>query len=301
MILIYGRPCERPLAAVAAACRRLRFEHVVLDERELAGAEVRLHARGGEAGGTLDHDGWSLDLAAVRGVYLRPFGAAASAVGAGADELAAAWRAEHALRTWTETTGARVCNRLSAMGSNGSKPYQALLIRRFFSVPATLVTNDPDEVRRFRARHGRVVYKSCSGVRSIVTELGDADDERLDRIRWCPTQFQARVEGRDVRVHVVGDRVLATAADADAVDYRYASRQGSEAELSAVELPADVADRCVALAASLGLPFAGIDLKFTPDGDVVCFEVNPSPGFTYFEEETGQPIAESVARYLAGV
>lgn len=300
MILLYGRPSERPLAAVADACRRLRLEHVVLDERALARTEVRLRARGGAVGGTIDHDGWSIDLAAVRGVYLRPFGAGVSAE-AGADEVAAAWRNEHALRTWTEATTARVCNRLSAMGSNGSKPYQAQLIRRFFAVPTTLVTNDPDEVRAFRSAHGRVVYKSCSGVRSIVTELADGDDGRLDRIRWCPTQFQARVDGLDVRVHVVGERVLATAADADVVDYRYAARQGSEgAELQAHELPGDVRDRCVSLAASLGLPFAGIDLKFTPDGDVVCFEVNPSPGFTYFEEETGQPIAEAVGRYLAG-
>jgi hypothetical protein len=28
------------------------------------------------------------------------------------------------------------------------------------------------------------------------------------------------------------------------------------------------------------------------------FEVNPSPGFTYFEDVTGQPIAAAVARLL---
>jgi hypothetical protein len=33
---------------------------------------------------------------------------------------------------------------------------------------------------------------------------------------------------------------------------------------------------------------------------VFCFEVNPSPGYSYFEANTGQPIARAVARYLAG-
>ena len=31
-----------------------------------------------------------------------------------------------------------------------------------------------------------------------------------------------------------------------------------------------------------------------------CFEVNPSPAFSYDEAHTGQPIAQAIARYLAG-
>lgn len=40
---------------------------------------------------------------------------------------------------------------------------------------------------------------------------------------------------------------------------------------------------------------AGIDLRRTHDGTWYCFEVNSSPGFSDFEEATGQPIAEAVA------
>jgi hypothetical protein len=39
-----------------------------------------------------------------------------------------------------------------------------------------------------------------------------------------------------------------------------------------------LADRCRKLAAGLQLPFAGIDLRRTPEDEWVCFEVNPSPG-----------------------
>ena len=42
-----------------------------------------------------------------------------------------------------------------------------------------------------------------------------------------------------------------------------------------------------------------MDLRSTPDGAWYCFEVNPSPGFTYYQEETGQPIADAIARLLA--
>ena len=48
------------------------------------------------------------------------------------------------------------------------------------------------------------------------------------------------------------------------------------------------------------LPLAGIDLRRTPDGRYVCFEVNPSPAFSFYERRTGLPIAHAIARHLAG-
>ena len=65
-----------------------------------------------------------------------------------------------------------------------------------------------------------------------------------------------------------------------------------------VKLDDRVAERCVALTADLGLEFAGIDLKITSDGQVFCFEVNPSPAYTYFSGQTKQPIAQALARHL---
>jgi glutathione synthase/RimK-type ligase-like ATP-grasp enzyme len=57
----------------------------------------------------------------------------------------------------------------------------------------------------------------------------------------------------------------------------------------------------VRLAKTLGLPFTGIDLKITAQSCVYCFEVNPSPAFSYYEELTGQPISQALALYLAGM
>lgn len=43
----------------------------------------------------------------------------------------------------------------------------------------------------------------------------------------------------------------------------------------------------------------GIDPRLTDDGRFVCFEVNPSPAHTVYEEATGQPIAAALARHLS--
>jgi glutathione synthase/RimK-type ligase-like ATP-grasp enzyme len=96
----------------------------------------------------------------------------------------------------------------------------------------------------------------------------------------------------------VGEEVFACVIHSTADDFRYAARQGGETEMRACELPEECATRCRTLAGYLELPLAGIDLRLTPDGDWCCFEVNPSPGFTFFQEATGQRIDEAVARYL---
>ena len=44
--------------------------------------------------------------------------------------------------------------------------------------------------------------------------------------------------------------------------------------------------------------FGGVDLKVTHDNQVYCFEVNPNPGYSYFEVNTGQPISEGLSLCL---
>jgi glutathione synthase/RimK-type ligase-like ATP-grasp enzyme len=191
-----------------------------------------------------------------------------------------------------------------AMASNNSKPYQTNQIRKSgFAVPETLVTTDPNAVLDFWQRHGAVIYKSNSGVRSIVARLTDMHRERLGDVAWCPTQFQQYIPGVDHRVHVIQDCVFASeirSAPGDVAyeDYRYASRDGVEITIRACTLPDDVADRCRALTADLGLSLSGIDLRLTPTGEWYCFEANPSPAFTYYQEATDQPIAEAIAALL---
>jgi RimK-like ATP-grasp domain len=311
--LLWGVPSEPPMAMVARELAALDADVIMLHPWATPDLHVRVQVGAGDRSaplaGSLRSGGRWVDLAEVSGAYLRPVEPELAPELRGRPEsarlLAQARRTYDALVGFTETaprfTGCRVANRLSAMASNASKPYQAqVVVRHGFATPETLVSTDPEEVLDFVARHREVVYKSCSGVRSVVTPFDPAVDRaRLDLIKWCPVQFQERVRGPDVRVHVVGDEVYAARIESTAVDYRYARMQvGADARLGRWRLDDDVAGRCVALASALDLPFAGIDLKLPPDGRVVCFEVNPSPGFSWFENETGLPIARAVARWL---
>jgi hypothetical protein len=307
MILLCGIPTETPLALVAGALSTLDVPYVIFNQRHFANTSMAFEIAGDRPFGWLELDGEGYPLDTLDAVYSRLMDFRALPELRNEPETSASWQhcsAVHdALTRWTEISPARVVNRVTPMGSNSSKPYQAQLIRSYgFEVPETLITNQPAQVLEFRARYGKIIYKSTSGVRSIVQVFDEKDLGRLATIRWCPTQFQQYVEGTDVRVHVVAAEVFATRVESSAVDYRYAKKQvGVPARLTAMELPDEIEAKCVRMTEGLGLVFAGIDLKLAPDGRYYCFEVNPCPGYSYFEANTGQPIAMAVARHLAGL
>lgn len=305
MILLCGIPSETPLVMVREQLDELGATYRVFNQRQFDTADMELSVAGCRLDGFLRLQGQTYRLQDFGGLYVRLMDDRyLPELAAEPPDSARRQRCRDLhqyLTDWGDIAPARVINRTAPMATNFSKPYQAQLIRAHgFAVPETLITNEPDLVRDFCARHPRVIYKSISGVRSIVQTVNDEDFGRLDAIRWCPVQFQAYVEGRDVRVHVVDQEVFATAIDSGATDYRYARVQaGQPARLEALTLSDVLAAACVDLARSIGLAFAGIDLKLTPDGRAFCFEVNPCPAFSYYEANTGQPIARAVARYLA--
>lgn len=312
-VLLWGVGTEPPMAMVGSALADLGADVVLVHPREAAATEIVVRAGGGSATveGQLRVGPRTIDLAEVVGIYLRPVEPELVPELAGLPSsspvVGHARKIHDALIGFTEVAaraaGARVLNRLSAMASNMSKPFQAqAVLRNGFSTPETVVTDDPDEAIEFATGFDRVIYKSTSGIRSIVTLFDPvADRERLRNLAWCPVQFQEFVSGYEIRVHVVGNETYAAQVKTTATDYRYARRQvGDDAELSAVTLEPHLAARCVALAADLDLPFAGLDLKIADDGRIVCFEVNPSPGFPWYETEAGLPISAAVARHLVG-
>lgn len=297
MILVYGRLDDPPLVRTLEALQEAGADYLVLAQTALDREQLTIELGPLGVHGMLVVAGQQIALERIRSVYARPL------------ELPRRWfapegvvqahRLHEQLFEWLDVADALVVNRPRSMQANASKPLQAQLIGRAgLEVPETLITSDPAEVHAFRREHSRIVFKSASGVRSIVQELDDSTAARLGLIATLPVQFQAYVPGVDVRVHVVGERTYAAEIESPVVDYRYAARGGGEASLRPTDLPQGVAARCVELARQMELPLAGIDLRRRPDGTYVCFEVNPMPAYTYFEAQTGLPISRALAELL---
>jgi glutathione synthase/RimK-type ligase-like ATP-grasp enzyme len=295
MILLWGLEEDAPMAQARTELRRRGAPVFFLDHRQVldchASVEFVPMLRG-----RLETPAGSIELEDVRACYLRPYNFRQfpdlAEYGDGSSEWQHAMLFEDIVWSWAEVANGHVLNRASAMASNNSKPYQAQLIAHSgFRVPDTLVTTTPESVRSFCEQAGDVIYKSVSGVRSIVHRLGPERMNTLDDVVWCPTQFQAYVPGTDYRVHVVGERVFACAIESSADDYRY-----SPSRMRPCTLPDTVAHRCVQLSHMLRLPLCGIDLRQTPDEEWFCFEVNPSPAWSCFSGS--QDIGAAIASLL---
>jgi len=274
---------------VLTALARAGADAVHLDDGTLGAVTYDLRL-GPRPSGWFDVGDRRIRVGEIDGIYLRPGEQAGTAASVSATLLAVAGSVE-----------ATVVNRPAAGRSNLSKPFQlAMLARAGQTTPDTLVTSDPSAARAFLARHGRIVYKSISGCRSIVSAIDASGVEQLDRVGHGPVQLQQWIDGLDVRVHVVGDRWFATSVRSRSTDYRYAPAEGGSVDIAPFELPEALGQHLVSVARSMGLLVAGIDLRRSNGGEWYCFEVNPSPGFTYYEDHTRQPIADAVAELLLG-
>jgi hypothetical protein len=302
MILLWGLPGDQPMAFVRDALHRFGAEVAFLDQRAVLDTHLELFVNSSVTG-VLHVGDDTLDLSKVTAVYLRPYESsrlpAVKKAGPGSPEWGHALNVEDILLSWIEITPAFVVNPPTAMAGNASKPYQAAQIREHgFAIPATLVTTDPQAVLDFWDKHGTIIYKSISNVRSVVSRLSAEHLAYLHDVSSCPTQFQQYVPGVDYRVHVVGDELFCCEIVSTGDDYRYASGPDGGTQMRGCDLPRECVERCRQLASAMELPVAGIDLRRSPDGVWYCFEVNSSPGFSPFQEATNQPIDKAIARLL---
>ena len=105
-------------------------------------------------------------------------------------------------------------------------------------------------------------------------------------------------EGRDLRVFVLGTRVLA-AIWRSADGWRTNIARGGRAERA--ELPSAYAELSLAAARAVGADYAGVDLLPTGDGEVHVLEVNGIPGWRGLQDATGVDVAGAIVEHLEGV
>jgi hypothetical protein len=297
LILLWGLPAEGPMLAVHRELRRQGAPTIFLDQSKFLSTKIELEI-GDVVKGSVRTRDEQIDLERITAAYLRPYDPRLLCENSHPKTLRRLFLLDDILSTWSQVTPAFIVNRLSSMAVNNSKPYQLQLIRKYgFKVPDTLITTDPTAAEQFWDSHGAVIYKSVSGTRSRVSRLCPEHRPRLADVASCPTQFQQYIAGRDYRVHVIGSETFASELICDADDYRYPAHH--PVEIHRAVLPAGIDEKCRLLAETMNLPFAGVDLRRTVDDEWYCFEVNPSPAFTFYEQATRQPMARAVASLLA--
>lgn len=165
-------------------------------------------------------------------------------------------------------------------------------------VPATLVSQDAEAVRRFFASHDRTVVKAVAGSAETPVMTGLLKPEMLvdDHIRISPAIYQEYVPGRDhLRVCVFGTEVHTALLRTEAVDWRYPLQGEVRPYTLDDHTGAQVVAACVALDLKMGI----IDMKLDSDGRPVWLEVNPQGQFLFLEGMCRDlPLTQLFAEFL---
>lgn len=172
-----------------------------------------------------------------------------------------------------------------------------------FTLPATLVTNDPCQARVFAADHGPIVYKP---LRSLPYRRGDqpmtiwvdeVDPDVLDEtIAGTAHLFQSRVPTTSfLRVTAIGDRLFCVRINSDLLDWRY---DYDALTYTAVEPPAGLAEAAHAFLGRFGLTFGCFDFALSTDGHPVFLECNANGQWAWLTEHTDLPMTAALADLL---
>jgi hypothetical protein len=208
-----------------------------------------------------------------------------------------------AMHGYLDRVDARVANRPSAGVSNVNKLVHLLEVGACgFAIPEAHILGDPARARALVTADGSWINKSCSSIKTRSAAVEPALWARLDRLAVCPSLFQRRVRGPDVRVHVVGDELFPEKIVSQQVDYRYRDPAFPRAEFSHdVVVPPEVARACREYCRRQRLLFAGIDFKISDaDGIWYVLESNPMPGYEPYDRRQDRRISRALLALLGG-
>ena len=167
------------------------------------------------------------------------------------------------------------------------------------------VRNPKDILKAIQAMGGApVIIKLLSGTQGIGVILAESDKvaeaiiETLGSVKQnvLVQKFVSESKGRDIRVFVIGDRVVAAMRrTAAGQEFRSNIHRGGKAE--AIELDPRYEEAAVRAAQILNLSVAGVDMLEGADGPVIM-EVNSSPGLEGIEKATRIDIASEIIKHI---
>ena len=200
-----------------------------------------------------------------------------------------------------------------AVAAAEAKLFQLMVARDIgFTVPQTVFTNDGSKALAFAEACGFLIAKSIrvgyidDGAHGleIFSNLITAKDlrEQEESIRLAPVIFQEFIDKAfDVRVTVVADQIFAARIESQVVESARIDWRRSDTDTlphARMELPSDLALRCVDLVRRLGLEFGAIDFVVDRAERYYFLEINPNGQWAWLQDRLGFDIAGAIADWL---
>ena len=226
-------------------------------------------------------------------------------------DFAILWDKDVRLGYQLERLGIRVFNPPSAIEICDDKSLTHIALAGKLPMPPTVIIpttykyvgyGDMEFLRRAADYLGLpMIIKECRGSFGKQVYLADTIEEAAEIIashEAVPMLMQKAVKesfGRDIRLYVVGDKVIAGMRRSNAADFRANISNGGESR--AYTPSAAEADLAVSAVKLLGLDFAGVDILQSQSGPLIC-EVNSNAHFHGMERCTGIDVAGAIMDHI---
>ena len=221
------------------------------------------------------------------------------------------WDKDISLARRLETEGIRLFNSARAIEICDSKTLTAECLADKVATPKTLIAPKTFEglgynklsfvenaaavlglpliIKESYGSFGQQVYlaHSVDEAKSIVSSLGHKE--------FVMQEFIAESCGRDVRVNVVGGKVVSAMERYNDQDFRSNISNGGKMKTATLSPEAEA--MAIKATELIGLDFAGVDVLFGKDGPIIC-EVNSNPHFKSSLECTGVDMSEEIMDYI---
>ncbi len=189
------------------------------------------------------------------------------------------------------------------------KLYQMqILAQKEIPVPNTVFARFPVDVDMIEKRLGfPTVIKTLSGSQGsgvyLANDKSNFDDfmqmvhSTNSKTNLIVQEYIESSRGRDLRVYVLGDKVLG-AMQRKSNDDSFKANFSRGGSVEGFKISEEVEEMCINIAKIFNLDIAGVDLLFDKDGNFKVCEVNSSPGFKGMEQATGTDIAKEVMLFI---
>lgn len=120
--------------------------------------------------------------------------------------------------------------------------------------------------------------------------------ESLSGIDYVFQEFISESRGRDIRVNIVGGKIVAAMKRQSDTDFRANITNGGRA--FPVELSEQQQQLALEAAEAVGAVFAGVDLLYGPNGQTLVCEVNAAAHIRNILNVTGVNVGDAMIRYI---
>jgi hypothetical protein len=168
-----------------------------------------------------------------------------------------------------------------------------------FRVPETIVTQSRNDVVDLFLRHaGKIIVKNILGMQGaflLTRFLENPLELPAEAFEVCPAIYQEYIPGtRHIRLNCFGPQSFAATIETEELDWR----ANLNKPIKSWKVSAELQVRVRTVLDALGLEMGIVDLKETPDGEIVWFEVNPQGQFLFLDAVTDLALNEKFSDFL---